>query len=165
VPELSEFNDLLVNGGPHELLLRIQRARNSSGHAYGVRADHEIEEEIAGIEPVVVAALESVSWLAQLQFDLVDRCEYTGSAFRLIGRRLRGSHPEWEPFERMLQEPVTPGQVYVNNLTSTRTIRLAPVAKTQLCLDCRQWDCSFSTTSTTTSRCSAAAATTRSSRL
>jgi type I restriction-modification system DNA methylase subunit len=140
VPELNEFDDLLVNGGPYELLLRIQRARNSSGHAYGVRADHEIEEEIAGIEPVVVAALESVSWLAQLQFDLVDRCEYTGSAFRLIGRRLRGSHPEWEPFERVLQEPVTPGQVYVNNLTSTRTIRLAPVAKTQLCLDCRQWE-------------------------
>ncbi|GAA0934928.1 hypothetical protein GCM10009558_048410 [Virgisporangium aurantiacum] len=140
VPELSEFDVVLGADGPHELLLRIQRARNSSGHAYGVRAAHELEEEIAGIEPVVVSTLESVSWLAQMQFDLVDRCEYTGSAFRLIGRRLRGSHPEWEPFERLVSEAVAPNQVYVNNLASTRTIRLAPVAKTRLCLDCRQWE-------------------------
>jgi type I restriction enzyme M protein len=70
----------------------------------------------------------------------VDRCEYTGSTFRLIGRRLRGSHPEWEPFERLVPEPIEPNQVYLNNLASTRTIRLAPVAKARLCLDCRQWE-------------------------
>jgi type I restriction-modification system DNA methylase subunit len=140
VPELGEFDDLLGDGGPHQLLLHIQRARNSSSHAYGVRATHELEAEIADIEPVVVSALESVSWLAQLQFDLVDRCEYTGSAFRLVGRRLRGSHPEWEPFERLVPEPTEPNEVYLNNLASTRTIRLAPVAKTRLCLDCRQWE-------------------------
>jgi type I restriction-modification system DNA methylase subunit len=140
VPELGELEEMLGDGGPQEILLRIQRARNSSGHAYGVRAAHELEEEIADIEPVVVSALETVSWLAQLQFDLVDRCEYTGSAFRLIGRRLRGSHPEWEPFERLVPEPVAPSQVYVNNLASTRTIQLAPVANTRLCIDCRQWE-------------------------
>jgi type I restriction enzyme M protein len=140
VPELTELNDLLREAGPHTLLLRIQRARNESGHAYGVRAAHELEEEINTIEPVVVAALESVSWLSQLQYDLVDRCEYTGSGFKLIGRRLRGSHPEWEPFERLVPEPVAPGQVYVNNLSSPRTVRLEPVAKAQLCLDCRQWE-------------------------
>ncbi|GAB3966999.1 hypothetical protein GCM10027615_15550 [Plantactinospora veratri] len=140
VPELGELDGMLGDGGPHELLLLIQRARNDSGHAYGVRAAHELEEEIGAIEPVVVAALESVSWLSQLQFDLVDRCEYTGSVFRLIGRRLRGSHPEWEPYERLVPEPLAPQQVYVNNLAYNGTILLAPVARTQLCLACRQWE-------------------------
>jgi type I restriction-modification system DNA methylase subunit len=140
VPELPELDSILDENGTHALLSRALKFRNTSGHSFGVQPAHELEEEIAQIEPVVQLTLESASWLAQLQYDLVDRCEYTGTGFRLIGRRLRGSHPDWEPFERLVPGPVTPHRVYVNGPSNAAAIELWPTASAELCPECRQWE-------------------------
>lgn len=140
VPELPEFNSILDENGTHSLLTQALKFRNDSGHSFAVQPAHEVEEEIAQIEPVVQLALESASWLAQLQYDLVDRCEYTGTSFRLIGRRLRGSHPDWEPFDRLVSGPVTPQRVYVNGPSNAAAIELWPTADADLCPKCRQWE-------------------------
>ncbi|GIF04623.1 hypothetical protein Asi03nite_21610 [Actinoplanes siamensis] len=140
VPELPELDSILDDNGTHNLLIQALKFRNDSGHSFGVQPAHELEEEIAQIEPVVQLTLESASWLAQLQYDLVDRCEYTGTGFRLIGRRLRGSHPDWEPFERLVSDPVTPHRVYVNGPSNAAAIELWPTASAELCPKCRQWE-------------------------
>ena len=119
------------------MLTSILGSRNRAGHEYGVRAAHELEGEVAQLEPAVVAALESVSWLSGLHWNLVERCEYTGTGFRLIGQRLRGSHPEWEPFERSSIEPLTPHRIYVEGPSSADPITLSPIASVELCLTCR----------------------------
>ncbi|MGQ5262869.1 hypothetical protein ACTWLT_19225 [Micromonospora sp. ZYX-F-536] len=140
VPELTELDSILDENSTHTRLTQALKFRNDSGHSFGVQPAHELEEEIAQIEPVVQLTLESASWLAQLQYDLVDRCEYTGAGFRLIGRRLRGSHPDWEPFERLLSGPVTPHRVYVNGPSNAAAIELWPTAGAELCPKCRQWE-------------------------
>lgn len=140
VPELPELDSILDENGTHTLLTQALKFRNDSGHSFAVQPAHELEEEIAQIEPVVQLTLESASWLAQLQYDLVDRCDYTGTGFRLIGRRLRGSHPDWEPFERLVSGPVTPHRVYVNGPSNAAAIELWPTAGAELCPKCRQWE-------------------------
>ncbi|GAB7036618.1 MULTISPECIES: N-6 DNA methylase [Catenuloplanes] len=140
VPELPELDGVLDDDGTHALLTRALRFRNDSGHSFGVQPAHELEDEIARIEPVVQRTLESAGWLAQLRYDLVDRCEYTGTGFRLVGRRLRGGHPDWEPFERLVPDPVTPHRVYVTGPSTAAAIDLWPVAGAELCPTCRQWE-------------------------
>jgi len=133
VPELRELEGTL---GP-DLLTPILTIRNEARHEYGVHALHELEGEVAQLEPTVVSALVSVSWLSGLYWNLVERCEYTGSGFRLIGQRLRGSHPEWEPFERLSIEPLTPGRIYVEGPSSAAPISLSPIASVELCPTCQ----------------------------
>ena len=137
VSELRELGGVLGPDGAYELLDGILDIRNDARHEYGVRATHELEGEVAQLEPAVVATLESVSWLSGLHWNLVERCEYTGSGFRLIGQRLRGSHPEWEPFERSIIEPLTPHRIYVEGPSSASPIPLSPIASVELCQACR----------------------------
>jgi type I restriction enzyme M protein len=136
VSELRELAGSLGPAGAHTLLTSILDVRNEARHEYGVHAAHELEDEVATLEPVVVGALESVSWLSGLHWNLVERCEYTGTGFKLIGQRLRGSHPEWEPFERSRVEPLAPHRIYVEGPSSADPIALWPIASAELCPIC-----------------------------
>jgi type I restriction enzyme M protein len=145
------IEDLLADGSVHELrelegsfgpdfLTPIRNIRNDARHEYGVHALHELEEEVAQLEPMVVNALQSASWLSALHWNLVERCEYTGSGFRLIGQRLRGSHPDWEPFERSSIDPIAPNRIYVEGPSSPAPVSLSPIASVELCPTCRTWE-------------------------
>ncbi|MEU8804050.1 N-6 DNA methylase [Spirillospora sp. NPDC048819] len=137
VPELPELEgalDIVGELGPLSQLLAV---RNHSGHKTRVQPEHELEREVNALEPVVVAALEAVGWLSGLHWDLVDTCAYTGNGgFTLFGRRLRGSHPDWEPFERPSAGTVEPNRIYVQGPSSAESLELWPIARVEVCTGC-----------------------------
>ncbi|WML81819.1 N-6 DNA methylase [Streptomyces sp. VNUA74] len=137
VPELPELEGALDSDGVFTLLDQIRGMRNDSSHASRVQPEHELEREVSVLEPVVVSTLESVGWLSGLHWDLVDTCAYTGNGgFTLIGRRLRGSHPDWEPFERPYPGPVEPNRIYVQSPSSAQPLTLWPIARAEVCTEC-----------------------------
>jgi type I restriction enzyme M protein len=67
----------------------------------------------------------------------VERCEYLDeSSYKLIGQRLRGSHPNWEPFERSSTFPLRPDRIYVDSTPSGTPVDLWPLASVSLCRAC-----------------------------
>ena len=136
-PRMRELSDVKHHGELHSLLAAVKDFRNDSGHAHGVRASHEIVEEADQLEPRVVSALVTANWLSGLHLDWVERCEYLDeSSYRLIGQRLRGSHPSWEPFERPSTYPLKPDHVYAGNTRSGQPVDLWPLAAVFLCPKC-----------------------------
>ncbi|GAB3741966.1 hypothetical protein GCM10027590_57380 [Nocardiopsis nanhaiensis] len=124
--------------GTLDLLEKIKDQRNTSGHAHGVSAQHELEEEISILQPLVVRLLDSVSWFSDLSWDQVERCEYTGVEHRLVGWRLRGAHPEWEPFEKSPSGLLHPDRVYVQHRSVSEPLSLWPFVTVEVCPICRQ---------------------------
>ncbi|MFF0094556.1 N-6 DNA methylase [Streptomyces canus] len=137
IPELPELEGALEPNGVFDLLDQLRGMRNDSSHASRVQPEHELEREVNALEPVVVAALESVGWLSGLHWDLVDTCAYTGNGgFTLIGRRLRGSHPDWETYERPYAGTLDPNRIYVQGPSSAEPLTLWPIARAEVCTDC-----------------------------
>lgn len=124
-------------GGVLGTLRELRGMRNDSSHASRVQPEHKLERDVEALQPLVVAALESVSWLSALRWELVDTCAYTGNGgFTLIGRRLQGSHPDWEPFERSFPDTLDPDRIYVEGPSSPMPLPLWPVARAEVCEDC-----------------------------
>ncbi|MGW6639848.1 N-6 DNA methylase [Streptomyces cyaneofuscatus] len=137
IPELPELEGVLDPGGVIELLTALLDGRNKNGHAYRAPAAHKVEREISALEPLVVTALEPVGWLAARHWDLVDTCRYATNRFTLTGRRLRGSHPDWESFEYPPRSsPVEPGRIYVQGPSSDHPLELWPIARAEVCVEC-----------------------------
>ncbi|MEU5132970.1 class I SAM-dependent DNA methyltransferase [Streptomyces californicus] len=137
IPELPELEGALDAVGAVGPLTQLAGMRNHSGHKTRVQPEHELEREVSALERVVVAALEAVGWLSSLHWDLVDACAYIGKGqFAVTGRRLRGSHPDWEPFERPRAGTVEPNRIYVEGLSSTALLDLWPVARVEVCPEC-----------------------------
>lgn len=137
IPELPELEGALDPGGVLGTLRELRGMRNDSSHASRVQPEHKLEREVDALQPLVVAALESVGWLSALRWELVDTCAYTGNGgFTLIGRRLQGSHPDWEPFERLFPDTLDPDRIYVEGPASARPLPLWPVARAEVCEDC-----------------------------
>ncbi|MFJ3421841.1 N-6 DNA methylase [Streptomyces sp. NPDC086082] len=137
IPELPELEGALDPGGVLGTLRELRGMRNDSSHASRVQPEHKLEREVDTLQPLVVAALESVGWLSALRWELVDTCAYTGNGgFTLIGRRLQGSHPDWEPFERSFPDTLDPDRIYVEGPSSARPLSLWPVARAEVCEDC-----------------------------
>ncbi|MEU4524933.1 N-6 DNA methylase [Amycolatopsis sp. NPDC024027] len=140
-PKMRELAELKLGTRLVELLRAIKDARNDSSHAHGVRATHQLEDEADALEPVVLSALTSANWLSTVHWDWVARCEYQDEfSYLLVGQRLRGSHPSWEPFERSSTYPLRPGRIYTGTDTTTETGRpvdLSPLAEARICADCQ----------------------------
>jgi type I restriction enzyme M protein len=137
IPELPELEGALDPGGVLGTLRELRGMRNDSSHASRVQPEHKLEREVDSLQPLVVAALESVGWLSALRWELVDTCAYTGNGgFTLIGRRLQGSHPDWEPFERSFPDTLDPDRIYVEGPSSPQLLPLWPVARAEVCEDC-----------------------------
>ncbi|MFF5393464.1 class I SAM-dependent DNA methyltransferase [Streptomyces sp. NPDC013012] len=137
VPELPELEGALDPGGVLGTLRELRGIRNDSSHASRVQPEHKLERDVEALQPLVVAALESVGWLSALRWELVDTCAYTGNGgFTLIGRRLQGSHPDWEPFERSFPDTLDPDRIYVEGPSSPMPLPLWPVARAEVCEDC-----------------------------
>ncbi|AXE80829.1 N-6 DNA methylase [Streptomyces atratus] len=137
VPELPELEGALDPGGVLGTLRELRGMRNDSSHASRVQPEHKLEREADALQPLVVAALESVGWLSALRWELVDTCAYTGNGgFTLIGRRLQGSHPDWEPFKRSYPDTLDPDRIYVEGPSSPQPLPLWPVARAEVCEDC-----------------------------
>ncbi|WP_035847305.1 HsdM family class I SAM-dependent methyltransferase [Kitasatospora azatica] len=137
IPELPELEGVLDPGGVIESLTALLDGRNKNGHAYRAPAAHKVEREISVLEPLVVTALESVGWLAAHHWDLVDTCKYATNRFTLTGRRLRGSHPDWESFEYPPRDsPVEPGRIYVQGSSPDDPLELWPIARAEVCVEC-----------------------------
>ncbi|MER6952447.1 class I SAM-dependent DNA methyltransferase [Streptomyces sp. NPDC000618] len=137
IPELPELEGSLDPGGVLGTLRELRGMRNDSSHASRVQPEHKLEREVETLQPLVVAALESVGWLSALRWELVDTCAYAGNGgFTLIGRRLQGSHPDWEPFERSFPDTLDPDRIYVEGPSSPRPLPLWPVARAEVCEDC-----------------------------
>lgn len=137
IPELPELEGALDPGGVLGTLRELRGMRNDSSHASRVQPEHKLEREVNALQPLVVAALESVGWLSALRWELVDTCAYTGNGgYTLIGRRLQGSHPDWEPFDRLFPGTLDPDRIYVESPSSPRPLSLWPVARAEVCEDC-----------------------------
>ncbi|MEU4361959.1 class I SAM-dependent DNA methyltransferase [Promicromonospora sp. NPDC023987] len=139
-PELPGLEGALGPDGLIDLLDKLRGMRNDSSHASRVQPEHELEREVSILEPLVVVALESVGWLSSLRWDMVDMCTYTGNGgFTLFGRRLRGSHPDWEPFERPHPGALDPNRIYVYG-PSAAPLALWPIAQAEVCMECNAWE-------------------------
>ncbi|MDX2403897.1 type I restriction-modification system subunit M [Streptomyces microflavus] len=137
-PQLPELVALREHSVTLSLLKEIKDLRNTSHHAHGVRRSHEIDEDVEKLEPYVVSALNSVNWLSSTDWFWVERCEYLDDAsFQVVGLRLRGSHPSWEPFSRSIDHPLRPDRIYVDGTPPGVPIDLWPLAMVNLCPDCR----------------------------
>lgn len=138
--ELGELRDSIQLV---ELLRKIKDVRNDSSHAHGVRAAHQLEQEADMLEPLVVSALVTANWLSTVRWDWVEHCAYLDeSSYLLTGRSLRGSHPDWEPFERSSTYPMRPGRVYAGtDTTATRQpVDLTPLAEVRICPQCHAYE-------------------------
>jgi type I restriction enzyme M protein len=143
-PRMHELGELRDSIRLIELLRKIKDVRNDSSHAHGVRAAHQLEEEAETLEPLVVSALVTANWLSTVQWDWVEHCEYLNeSSYLLAGRRLRGSHLDWEPFERSTTYPMRPGRLYAGTDTTAETgqpVDLTPLAAVRICPQCRTYE-------------------------
>jgi type I restriction enzyme M protein len=136
-PRIPELSGLRGGSDLYSLLESIKDLRNGSHHAHGVRASHELKEQVDQLEPPVVSALKAVTWFSSTHWDWVERCEYLDeSSYRLVGQRLRGSHPHWEPFERSSTFPLQPDRIYVDSSPSEKPMDLWPLASVSLCANC-----------------------------
>ncbi|MFG3271343.1 type I restriction-modification system subunit M [Streptomyces luteogriseus] len=137
-PRLSELAGLKEIDGARSLLEEVKDFRNNSHHAHGVRASHELNEDVEKLEPNIVSTISAVNWLSGMHWDWVERCEYLDDAsYRLVGLRLRGSHPSWEPFERSSTYPLRPDRIYVDSTPSGTPVDLWPLAAVSICSECR----------------------------
>ncbi|MFI6054645.1 N-6 DNA methylase [Streptomyces violascens] len=137
-PQLPELVALRERDVSLSLLKGIKDSRNDSHHAHGVRRSHELDEDVEKLEPKLVSALSSVNWLSSTDWFWVERCEYLDdSSFQVVGLRLRGSHPSWEPFSRSIDHPLRRDRVYVDGTPPGVPIDLWPLAMVSLCPDCR----------------------------
>ncbi|MGN9846693.1 hypothetical protein ACTMTI_52200 [Nonomuraea sp. H19] len=82
--------------------------------------------------------MESLPWLARLHWDLIEHCGYIGAGYRLQGRRLRGSHPEWEPLDEEYHAQLAPHRIYLRGSLLAASIDLTPVASVNICDVCGQ---------------------------
>jgi type I restriction enzyme M protein len=140
VSELPELNGVLDPNGVHALLEKIRKVRNREGHAFGISAPHEVKEEIGQLEPLVVAALEATTWLSNVPWELVEECRYTGSDFEVSGKRLRGSHQEWEPVDRPEVKGLAPHRIYAQSPATADPVCLWPIATAVVCPVCHNLD-------------------------
>jgi hypothetical protein len=138
VPELPAFEGMRGLDGTLSVLQKIKDHRNASGHAFGVRQAHERDAEVRSLEPMVVTALETLPWLSRLHWDLIEHCSYIGAGYTLRGRRLRGSHPEWEPLDEEYHEQLAPHRIYLRGPLLAAPIDLTPVASVGICDACGQ---------------------------
>ncbi|MET8957152.1 N-6 DNA methylase [Streptomyces sp. NPDC004393] len=136
IPELPELEarDLVGRGRP---LTELRNLRNRSGHATRVQPDHELKRDVDVLKELIVTAVEAAGWLSSVHWDVVDLCAYSGDGgFTLSGRRLRGSHPDWEPFERPHPATVEPHRLYVRSPMSPEALDLWQVARVEVCTGC-----------------------------
>jgi type I restriction enzyme M protein len=137
VPELPAIQDALAPANTHELLTEIIDLRNETAHAHGVSSRYRLEDEVKEVEPLLVASIESVSWLSALTWEQLDECRYVGDGYELVGERLHGSHPEWEPFQRQIVEQRVPNRVWVESPSVAQPLDLGQVAVVDYCQKCR----------------------------
>ena len=136
VSELPELGRVMDPDDAYQSLQKLLAFRNDSGHAHGIRSDYELKDEIERIEPVLLAILGMTSWLSGLSWNLVEECQFLGNGYLLRGRRLRGSHPDWEPFARSDVNPIIPNRIYSEGFSSGVSIDLWPVAYCEFCSKC-----------------------------
>ncbi|MFC9085477.1 class I SAM-dependent DNA methyltransferase [Nocardiopsis dassonvillei] len=134
LPELERSLDLVTDDG---LLTKVLDVRNHTGHRTRVQPEHELAAEVEELEPAVMEVLESVGWLSGLHWNLVDLCAYADGEFTLIGWRLRGAHPDWEPFEQPHRYPLEPKRIYVQSPSAAEPLKLWPIARVEVCMACQ----------------------------
>jgi type I restriction enzyme M protein len=133
VPELPELERTRDPGGAYEQLEKLHSFRNFSGHAHGIRSRYELQSEVDQLEPILLSSLNAVGWLSGLSWNLVEQCRYTANGYLLLGQRLRGSNPDWEPFQQLTTSPFVPERIYAEGPSSSTSINLWPVASVDLC--------------------------------
>ncbi|MEU1899321.1 N-6 DNA methylase [Nocardiopsis dassonvillei] len=134
LPELERSLDLIADDGP---LTKVLDVRNHTGHRTRVQPEHELAAEVEELELAVMEVLESVGWLSGLDWSLVDLCAYADGGFTLVGWRLRGAHPDWEPFKQPHRHPLEPKRIYVQSPSGTEPLDLWPIARAEVCMDCQ----------------------------
>ncbi|MFE2240051.1 N-6 DNA methylase [Streptomyces virginiae] len=138
VPRVQQLATMRDRGNARALLGHIKDFRNTSHHAHGVRASHQLAEDVERLEPPILRLIGAVSWLSGTHWDWVERCEYLDEgSYRIVGLRLRGSHPSWEPFERSSTQPLKPERIYVDSAPYGAPVDLWPFAVVSLCEECR----------------------------
>ncbi|WP_280312171.1 class I SAM-dependent DNA methyltransferase [Nocardia abscessus] len=139
-PRMRELTELRDNARLFESLRTIQGFRNSAAHAHGIRAMHQLEEEVEELQPLVLSALTAANWLSTIEWNWITDCKYLAeSSYLLIGHRLRGSHPQWEPFEQSSTYPLRPKRLYTGTdilAGAGQPLDLTPLATVRLCSDC-----------------------------
>lgn len=133
VSELPELERTVDPAGAYGQLAKLHAFRNFSGHAHGVRSRYEVQSEVDQLEPILLSIVDTVGWLSGLSWNLVEQCRYTANGYLLLGERLRGSNPEWEPFQQLVSSPFVPERLYAEGPSSNTSIDLWPVASVDLC--------------------------------
>ncbi|CAM5715710.1 hypothetical protein SALBM135S_01254 [Streptomyces alboniger] len=64
MPRIQQLATVRARGNARVFLGHIKDFRNTSHHAHGVRASHQLAEDVERLEPHVVRAISAVSWLS-----------------------------------------------------------------------------------------------------
>ena len=81
-------------------------------------------------------AIDELTWLAQWKFLWVEDCKYRDGQQWLIGKKLNGSHPDWEPFEIPAARAYEPAQVYLDAPGRDELLALHPFVVVRSCGEC-----------------------------
>ncbi|WP_081005402.1 type I restriction-modification system subunit M, partial [Rhodococcus rhodochrous] len=137
-PLISHLQSLGNPDGILGLLGKIREYRNTTHHSHGVRVEHEMNTLAANLEPHIASAIAKASWLSENQWIWVERCEYLDNdSYRIVGLRMHGSHPGWEPIERRSPVPLRPSRIYVEDAYLGTSLDLSPFAVVELCERCQ----------------------------
>ncbi|WP_018352111.1 type I restriction-modification system subunit M [Longispora albida] len=136
----SGLAELALAGDPDGLLPILKELvdfRNGFAHGHASTPSHEIDAEVDELEPRVAAVLEATHWMIRVQWEFLERCEYLDpGSYRLVGLRLRGSHPGWEPFERFSTQPLSPHRVYLMGMERADPLDLSTFVRVAVCEEC-----------------------------
>lgn len=106
---------LRTNGPLLNALERLVQQRNDDSHGSAPRTPAEYQTRVDTLRPTLGDLLTELSALSHCQFFIVDSMEYaTTSGFRMMGRDLRGDHPDFMPWSRVSTEALDTGVVHVD---------------------------------------------------
>jgi hypothetical protein len=111
-------------------------ARQHQSHGGGPRSPYEFERERAELEEHLSTCIEELVPLARSEWFVVSSLHWSGERndFRVVGRSLRGEHPDFDRWEMRRADPLESGVVYAQ--LGTLVVPLVGYCQLRSCPKC-----------------------------
>lgn len=106
---------LSTNSPLNKILDQFVAKRNDDAHGAGPRSPYEYAQAILELDELLQGAIERLAPLARTDWFVIEQLHWNAreKAFRLVGRSLRGDHPDFEPWSETHPGPLEIGPVHV----------------------------------------------------
>jgi hypothetical protein len=111
-------------------------ARQHQAHGGGPRSPYEFERERAELEEHLSTCIEELVPLARSEWFIASSLHWSGERndFRVVGRSLRGEHPDFDRWEMRRTDPLESGVVYAQ--LGTLVVPLVGYCQLRSCPEC-----------------------------